>query len=92
MIVTLCSIPFQKGKLRKVQAPPFPFSPAPADLKNLLIPRCHHSLHAKFRRGMKKPCPGGDSINMRFWRRGGYSVGSFYFQITFFNKKLSDPL
>ena len=41
---------------------------------------------------MKKPCAGRDGINVRFWGRGGYSVGGLYFQITFFNKKMSDPL
>jgi hypothetical protein len=41
---------------------------------------------------MKKPCAGRDGINVRFWGGGGYSVGGLYFQITFFNKKLSDPL
>jgi hypothetical protein len=92
MIVTLCSIPFQKGKLRKVQAPPFPFSPAPADLKDLLISCCHHALHAKFRRGMKEPGIGGDGINMGFWCGSGYSVRGLYFQVTVFNKKLPDPL
>jgi len=75
-----------------VQTPSLPFPPASADLKNLLIPCRHHSLHAKFRRGMKKPCAGGDSINMRFRGRGGYSVGGLDFQITVLNKKLSDAL
>jgi len=41
---------------------------------------------------MKKPCAGRDGINMRFWGGGGDSVGALYFQITFFNKELSDPM
>jgi hypothetical protein len=35
---------------------------------------------------------GGNGLNMGFWGGDGYSVGGFYFQITLFNKKLSDPL
>jgi len=75
-----------------MQTPSLPLSPAPADLKNLLIPSSHHSLHAKFRRGMKKPCAGGDGINMRFRGGGGYSTGGLDFQITVLNKKFSDAL
>jgi len=41
---------------------------------------------------MEEPCIRGDGINMGFWRRRGYPVGSFYFQITFFDKKMLDPL
>jgi hypothetical protein len=41
---------------------------------------------------MEEPCIRGYGINMGFWRWGGYSVGGFYFQVTFFNKELPDPL
>lgn len=41
---------------------------------------------------MKEPGIGWNGINMRFRRGSRDSVGSLYFQITFFRKKTPDPL
>jgi len=92
MVIGLCSIPFQKSKFGEMQISSFPLSPAPTYLENLPVTRCHHTLHAKFRRGMEKPGSGGSGINMGFWCGSGDSVGSFYLKIISFNKKMSDPL
>jgi hypothetical protein len=71
---------------------PFSFSPASADLKDLLISCSKHSLHTNFRRGMEKPRTGNDSINVRFRGRGRHTVGGFHFQITPMDKKIPDLL
>jgi hypothetical protein len=91
-VVAVRTIPFQKGKLREVLPSPFSFSPAPADLKDLLISRGEHALHTKFRRSVQKPFTRRDSIDIGFWSRGWNPMRGFYFQITPIDKKFPDAL
>jgi hypothetical protein len=45
-------------------ASPLSLSPTPADLKDLFVSCCEHSLHTNFRRGLEKPTTRKNGINI----------------------------
>jgi hypothetical protein len=63
--------------------------PTPADLENLLITCGQHSLHTKFRRGVKEPFTRGYGIDVGFWGWGRNPMGGLNFKITLLNKEVS---
>jgi len=73
-----------------VPTSPLPFSPAPADLKDLIVSCCKHSLHTNFRRGVEKPTARRDGINIRLRCGGRNTMRGLYLEITPLDKKLSD--
>jgi hypothetical protein len=71
-----------------VPASPLPFSPAPADLKDLFVSCGEHPLHTNFRRGVKKPTAGRDGINIGLRCRGRNTMRGLYLEITPLDKKM----
>jgi hypothetical protein len=75
-----------------VLASPLSLPPAPADLKDLLISRGKHALHAKLGRSVKKPFSRRNRIDIRFRGWSGYPMRGLYFEVPPIRKEEPDGL